>query len=601
MAYTYVSHTGDGVRTVFDFQFTGEGYGYFRKSDIYVSVAKQPVGFTLVGTNQVQLVTPPPLGSLVMIRRIMPKDEPYARWERGNNFNARNTNNSFLQQLYLVQELYDGFLPDDFTIRTDIDFGGYRATNLGAAINDGDAVTLGQLKGWDTSSLNAAIRAEAARDRAILAEERAKASALEAAEAAKQAVGGVITYVVGTPTITLQSEAENGYEIPVKANAVHHLTNGVRIAAFEFTKPGGSMQMVSSTDVDAISGTASIAYVVNGAIGEMLTFGVVAIDSHGNRSRIATAAVKVGGTGPVDPGEAATPTTPSATTQPTVTQGSTGNTVVISGSTVTDGSTITYRIDPKTSGFVFSKVTGIAEGEVVTYTAPVASQDIQVTFDVWAVTSAGGTSAKRLVLVTIIAIPDVPGTPFGGGYYFGRVKVGTDTYALIVAPKSTEVSKAYKTTNVGIGTAARSNVDGFSNTGNPGATYPAGNYCRALRTGGFSDWYHPAKNELELLYRNLKPTTGDNYTMSGLNPDSVPPGDYYTAQNPAQTSAVLFKEGGSEALRPDGLYSGSTTEGYDQPYSCAIKVALAGACGWMTRTDFTSPSWVRPIRRVKIG
>jgi hypothetical protein len=40
--------------------------------------------------------------------------------------------------------------------------------------------------------------------------------------------------------------------------------------------------------------------------------------------------------------------------------------------------------------------------------------------------------------------------------------------------------------------------------------------------GGFSDWYMPAKNELEVCYFNLKPTTTSNNTSSGINPNAVP-------------------------------------------------------------------------------
>lgn len=187
MAYTYTVHTGDGIKTVFDFQFAGDGYGYFRPSDVHVYVAQQEVGFTFVGTNQVQLTAAPPLGAVVMIRRIMPKDEPYAKWERGNNFNARNTNNSFLQQLYMVQELYDGFMTTGFRFNEDVSFGGFRVKDIANAIEDGDAVPLRQMKGWNDSALNSAIRAEAARDRAVIAETGSKASELAAAESARQA------------------------------------------------------------------------------------------------------------------------------------------------------------------------------------------------------------------------------------------------------------------------------------------------------------------------------------------------------------------------------------------------------------------------------
>jgi hypothetical protein len=36
--------------------------------------------------------------------------------------------------------------------------------------------------------------------------------------------------------------------------------------------------------------------------------------------------------------------------------------------------------------------------------------------------------------------------------------------------------------------------------------YPSAHFCNNLTVGGFTDWYMPAKNELEVCYYNLKPT-----------------------------------------------------------------------------------------------
>jgi hypothetical protein len=57
----------------------------------------------------------------------------------------------------------------------------------------------------------------------------------------------------------------------------------------------------------------------------------------------------------------------------------------------------------------------------------------------------------------------------------------------------------------------------------------------------------PAKNELEVCYFNLKPTTATNNTSSGINPNAVPArASNYTSGNPAQTSAAAFQSGGIE-------------------------------------------------------
>jgi hypothetical protein len=92
-------------------------------------------------------------------------------------------------------------------------------------------------------------------------------------------------------------------------------------------------------------------------------------------------------------------------------------------------------------------------------------------------------------------------------------------------------------------------VDGAANTasmiaqsaGEP-TYFPAAWFADNLTTGGFTDWYVPARFELEILYYYLKPTTEDNYTLGEGNNYAVPPRpDPYTAGSPAQTSVVSFQ------------------------------------------------------------
>jgi hypothetical protein len=92
-----------------------------------------------------------------------------------------------------------------------------------------------------------------------------------------------------------------------------------------------------------------------------------------------------------------------------------------------------------------------------------------------------------------------------------------------------------------------------------GTTYPAFNWAKSLNIGGFTDWYIPAKNELEILYFNLKPTATANITTSGINPNAVPArASNYTTGNPAQTTNALFQSGGSEAFSAAEQYWSST-------------------------------------------
>lgn len=122
MAYSYVQYTGDGSTTAFTFSFTGQDQGYLRDSDIEVTVDGVSASFTFLSSNSIELDNAPANGSTIIIRRVMPKSETYADFQRGNNFGQEVLNNSFLQLLYVVHELLDGWFPGGFTVREAVTF-----------------------------------------------------------------------------------------------------------------------------------------------------------------------------------------------------------------------------------------------------------------------------------------------------------------------------------------------------------------------------------------------------------------------------------------------------------------------------------------------
>lgn len=113
MALSYTTTTGTGAKTTFPFAFSGPGKGYIRPSDIYVFVDGTSVPYTLTAPNTLELDVPPPAGSEVVIRRVMPRVAPFTDFSRGNAFGEDNLNYSFLQQLYLLHEIADGYEVDD--------------------------------------------------------------------------------------------------------------------------------------------------------------------------------------------------------------------------------------------------------------------------------------------------------------------------------------------------------------------------------------------------------------------------------------------------------------------------------------------------------
>ena len=187
------------------------------------------------------------------------------------------------------------------------------------------------------------------------------------------------------------------------------------------------------------------------------------------------------------------------------------------------------------------------------------------TFTVTAATP-GGTSAASAASNSITTpAPLAIGDAYEGGYYAGQISTAGNSiadYNLVVGPvasaQSTLEWKNARTATAG----ADSVINGPQNTADIVAdgnstVYPAGHFCNNLVVGGFSDWYMPAYNEIEICYYNLKPTTTANDTGFGINANAVPArASNYTSGTPAQTSATIFQTGNSQAF--SGEYFSST-------------------------------------------
>ena len=128
------------------------------------------------------------------------------------------------------------------------------------------------------------------------------------------------------------------------------------------------------------------------------------------------------------------------------------------------------------------------------------------------------------------------------------------------------------------------------------AGHPAFQWARALNIGGFSDWYIPAKNELEILYYNLKPGSTSNNTASGINPNAVPArASNYTAGGPPnQTTAALFQTSGAQAFFTANDYWSST----ENSSNTISAWGQAFSDGSQSGSNKTATSYARAIRRV---
>jgi hypothetical protein len=251
---------------------------------------------------------------------------------------------------------------------------------------------------------------------------------------------------------------------------------------------------------------------------------------------------------------------PSAPTITSVTVSGTQVSVAFTAPSALNGSTITGYIVTSSGGQTASSasspiaVTNLTAGTSYTFTV-VAN-------------STNGNSIASATSSSYLITPPI-GQAYGGGFYAGKINDSGTQYYLIVAPKASGENSASKWGDRFVTTGITSAISGPANSAAlaaKGALYQAAVFCENLTIGGYSDWYLPAKNELEVLYYFLKPTANANDTGwggYGANANAVSPepiSTNYTTDSPAQTSAGIgFRAGETNAFTSN--YYWSSTEG----------------------------------------
>ena len=211
---------------------------------------------------------------------------------------------------------------------------------------------------------------------------------------------------------------------------------------------------------------------------------------------------------------------------------------------------------------------------------------------------------------------------------------GSDTFSdwsimarhrVIVAPKASGENPGtqIKNTNSALPTACQTLTEGFAATqamftADSSTVYPAAHWVRNLNIGGRTDWYIPARDELELCWRNLKPVTNNNHTSAnrpvsslnyanngsygdtanthGLNNNSSPAGAAYTASVPAQTAATAFRTGGAEAYEFGNAYYWSSSE-YSASAGAWTQLWNSSGPGFQSNYGKSNTLRVRAVRR----
>lgn len=229
-----------------------------------------------------------------------------------------------------------------------------------------------------------------------------------------------------------------------------------------------------------------------------------------------------------------------------------------------------------------------------------------------------------------IELPAI-GAEFYAGFFAGVIDTtkgnidAADAYqtgarfALIVSPKSLQASPlAWRSVTSNVN-EARTRWDGLAVTehvATRSGSWPAFDHCNGLSfpDDGASQWYLPAMDELELLFRNLKAVTENNNLnteselfppsaqANGVNPSSDPQGSAYTATDPDQTAVAAFQASGSQALEyaaTSRFWSATEANGSEAWRQNFSQSGFVSDQRVNAKTS-TSVAGVRPVRRVSL-
>ena len=193
-------------------------------------------------------------------------------------------------------------------------------------------------------------------------------------------------------------------------------------------------------------------------------------------------------------------------------------------------------------------------------------------------------------------IPTRIGQQVNGGWFAGISRSKTSAHGIIVAPKSTERRSLKQFNRLVANAHANRQVKSISSC------------CQTTAASEDTAWELPSKYDVELCYRNLKPSIEENWIKptndpllgppNGINPTSIPVGRTYTVTNPVQTLTVLFCYGSPEAFKI-GWYWTCPERSSVTPTTMIQNFADGNqvCCGSYNYVDFV----LRAVRRVLIA
>lgn len=151
--------------------------------------------YRFISKTQISLADPSPAGyTSIELRRFTSATDRLVDFHDGSILRAYDLNLSQIQTLHVAEEARD-LAGDSIAVddNGDLDARGRRIVNLVDGIDDTDAVNFGQLKEFDTSTLNNATLAKASADNAKVSETNAKSSETRCIEAETKSVASAGT------------------------------------------------------------------------------------------------------------------------------------------------------------------------------------------------------------------------------------------------------------------------------------------------------------------------------------------------------------------------------------------------------------------------
>lgn len=144
-----MAYSTQRVTVVGTLSLLGVSISYLDRADINVFFdgLPNPAAWAWVGETGSIIAFAPPIsdGVEVLVKRTTSLDKMRHLLTQGAAFNEETMDENYAQLLLLNQEAVEGAALTD--IFTDVDFHGYRITNLATAVNPTDAVSLGQATG----------------------------------------------------------------------------------------------------------------------------------------------------------------------------------------------------------------------------------------------------------------------------------------------------------------------------------------------------------------------------------------------------------------------------------------------------------------------